>query len=140
VVFAASATAVALLLKGEGKPTSSSSSPTATPSATTAQQVPKDQLPGLMPQNVTVTRAEGNIQVTWQRPKQAGQVIAYVVQAKVPGVDNPIRRTASLTEPSAVFPASAVSGDTCYTVASLITANGAYEFASAPAVCHTDAS
>jgi len=137
VVFAASATVVALLLKGEGRP---ASSPTATPSATTAQQVPKDQLPGLMPQNVTVTKAEGNIQVTWQRPKQAGQVIAYVVQAKVPGVDNPIRKTASLTEPSAVFPASSVSGDTCYTVASLITANGAYKFASAPAVCHTDAS
>jgi hypothetical protein len=137
VVFAASATAVTLLLKGGGKPQAGGAS--ASPTATAPQQAPKDQLPGLMPQNITVTKVDGNVQVAWQQPKQPGQVIAYVVQAKAPG-RNPTRKTASLTEPTAVFPASSVSDQTCYTVASLINADGTYEFASAPEVCHTSAS
>jgi hypothetical protein len=100
--------------------------------------VPENQLAGLMPQHVTVTKAEGNVQVAWQVPKQADQVTGYVVRAKVPGVQDPILKTPNGTEPAVVFSADSVSDETCYTVTSLIIVNGSSEFAPAAEVCKTD--
>ncbi|MES4891775.1 serine/threonine-protein kinase [Streptomyces sp. NPDC096012] len=136
-VFAASATAITLLLNGTDKGAAHTG---ASPSPTAPQQVPQNLLAGLMPRKVTVTKAEGNVEVTWQVPQQAGQVTGYVVRAKVPGVKDPVLKTADGTEPAVVFPAGSVPSGTCYTVTSLIIVSGRTEFASAPAVCRVGAS
>ncbi|WUH93661.1 serine/threonine protein kinase [Streptomyces sp. NBC_00433] len=135
VVFAGAATALTLLLgHGDKHP---AASPTASPSTAVPRPVPTDQLPVLMPRHVTVTRADGQVQVTWQLPEQAQRISGYVVQAKVRGTQSSPRRTAGNADPVATFPANSVSPGTCYTVTSLILTNGIVEYASAPDMCHT---
>ncbi|MGV9354557.1 serine/threonine-protein kinase [Streptomyces misionensis] len=138
-VFAASATALTLLLKGPDRGGAHAGAPSS-PTGTAPRQVPRNRLPGLMPREVTVTKAEGNVQVAWQVPTKAGQVTGYVVRATVPGAKDPLVKTADGTEPAVVFSAASVPSGTCYTVTSLIIVNGTTEFASAPAVCRADAS
>ncbi len=128
VVFAGGATAITLLVhnndkaKKAGSQASASASPVANPSA---QEAPAAQLPALMPQHVTVTRANGQVQVSWRPPKSAAVVAGYYVQASTAAGKQLGLKSAARTEPQAVFtdPATTAPG-TCYTVATLITVGG----------------
>lgn len=135
VVFAGAATIVTLVLRGGGSEPKPKASPTAP--ATAPQQVPPDKLPGLMPLDVKAVKAEGNVQVSWKPPQHASAVTGYVVRAVVPGGGEPILKSPNGNEPAVVFTAGSVTNDTCYTVSSVISVNGQYQFAPSKELCTT---
>jgi hypothetical protein len=140
VVFAATATAVTVLLHDRGRSGKPSASPTAPATTTAARQVPKDQLPDLVPRDVAVTKADGGVQVAWRLPKKAAGISGYIVRAVLPGgKELPVKQPLG-AELAVVFPAGSVPGGTCFTVTSVLFVNGSPELASAPEFCGTGAS
>ncbi|WP_405737169.1 serine/threonine protein kinase [Streptomyces sp. NBC_01537] len=138
VVFAVAAMTVTLALRGGSAATErpgKDPSPTATE---TGKEVPAAQLAELMPRNVTATKAEGNVQIAWQVPKQSAGVIGYLVQARPPGADRPIQKSANVSEQAVFISAGSVTDDTCYTVLTVVSMDGAIRFAPSQPLCKTD--
>lgn len=147
VVFAGGATAMTLLMHKDKKKTTANDKPSASASASapgpitaSAQEVPPDKLPALMPQHVSEDFVNGQVRVAWKAPKNPDTVAAYVVQAAV-GLDGS-KQVGLLQAPQGqmqvVFTAPpAVKPGICYTVAAVVTVNNGQqvEYAPAKSVC-----
>lgn len=134
VVFAGGATAMTLLMHHK-KPQPAAATAVLPPGFT---QVPKSELPGMLPQDVKAVKSASGIEVTWTAPQDPGKAQEIAVLSFKGRSDVSVQQTA-LTSTSLQFtdPPSEQPG-VCFLVASVIREpNGHYQYAAAAPACPT---